>query len=312
MPLNEPTPTSAARLGTALLCLSCSFAQAAGTEFRAGKGWAVFDSWEQGPLRVFYSVPTDAGAQTPILFVHHGRKRNADEYRDHWHDLALKYGFIVLAPEYPADHFPGEYGYDTGNIRVENGSLRPEPEWVFSAVEPMFDWFRGAFGSKREGYSMYGHSSGGGFVHRYVYFKPRARLEYAVAANPAWFTMPLYDKDFPFGLAGSGVLRADLAKMLTQRRLSVLAGEKDLAQRKQRLGRSEEANIQGAHVYARAHSYYFQARRMADRLGVDLAWRLEIIPEVGHNSAKIAPHAVRFLFDSADLKLAPGREKQAP
>src|SRR6478672_10384519 len=47
------------------------------------------------------------------------------------------------------------------------------------------------------------HSAGGGFVHLFMLMKPKAKVNRAVAANPAFFTMPDNDKVFPFGLKGA-------------------------------------------------------------------------------------------------------------
>ena len=47
---------------------------------------------------------------------------------------------------------------------------------------------------------MFGHSAGGGFVHRYLLFHENAPIIKAVAANPAFVTLADRSIDYPFGL----------------------------------------------------------------------------------------------------------------
>ena len=42
-----------------------------------------------------------------------------------------------------------------------------------------------------EKFYLFGHSAGGGFVHRYLLFKKEAPVLKAVAANPAFVTLPI-------------------------------------------------------------------------------------------------------------------------
>ena len=70
----------------------------------ADKGQFTFDDWQGPVLRVFYSRPESLASDTPVVFVMHGVRRNADEYRDQWHDLAMEHGFLLVVPEFTAEH----------------------------------------------------------------------------------------------------------------------------------------------------------------------------------------------------------------
>ena len=85
-----------------------------------------FKAWSGPELSVFYSVPDGSGPQTPILIVIPGARRNADEYRDQWHDLAHANGFIVLTLAAKLEDFPTEYDYNAGGVLDAKGQQRPE------------------------------------------------------------------------------------------------------------------------------------------------------------------------------------------
>ena len=74
---------------------------------QAAKVRYTFDGWEGPPLRVYASRPAGLAADRPVVFVMHGTKRNADAYRDQWHELALKHDFLLLVPEFAESDFPG-------------------------------------------------------------------------------------------------------------------------------------------------------------------------------------------------------------
>ena len=54
---------------------------------------------------------------------------------------------------------------------------------VAAAIEPLFDHARARFGMEADAYSIYGHSAGAQFVHRFLFHVPDARVARAVAAN---------------------------------------------------------------------------------------------------------------------------------
>src|SRR5262245_13897105 len=183
-----------------------------------------FVSWAGPQLAVYYSVPPKATADSPILVIIPGVKRNAEEYRNEWDHLATANRFITLVVEATKKLFPTEYEYNVGGIINARGEMQPEDRWLFSAIDPLFDDFKKRYGSHQEKYELYGHSAGGGFVHLFLLMKPQARVDRAVAANPAFFTMPDNGQAFPFGLKGAP-LASDSIRNWFDRRLVVLLGE---------------------------------------------------------------------------------------
>ena len=128
-------------------------------------GQYTFTKWAGGKIDVEYIVPEGANADTKILLVVPGARRNADDYRDQWLSLAQQHQFIVLAIGCSLDVCQDEYQYNLGGITTPLGALRPESVQFYNVPEKVFHDFVSRFGSSQKTFALYGHSAGGGFVH---------------------------------------------------------------------------------------------------------------------------------------------------
>ena len=110
-----------------------------------------FTRWA-GPAafhRVLQPTPK-ATADSPILIIIPGVKRNAEEYRNEWDHLATANRFITLVVEATKKLFPTEYEYNVGGVINARGEVQPENRWLFSAIDPVFDDFKKRFGSHQD------------------------------------------------------------------------------------------------------------------------------------------------------------------
>ncbi len=278
----------------AALCLCPNIALAADTS--EGKGQFTFDGWAGPAIRVFVTEPTELQPDTPLVFVMHGRGRNADEYRDQWHDLALEHGFLLAVPEFSDENFPGSRNYNFGGVFDENGQPRPRAQWSFSAIEPLFDTIVVRYGLEANGYALYGHSAGAQFVHRFLLHVPDARARRIVPANAGSYTMPDFDVNFPYGLAGSVITDASLAGTV-QLPVTILLGDRDIDPKGRNLPDAPDAQAQGPHRLARGFTFFEAGRVTAERLEVPFNWHIATVLGVGHDNAKMAPAAVPYLLD---------------
>jgi poly(3-hydroxybutyrate) depolymerase len=257
-------------------------------------GCFVFTAWDGPALPVFYQLPDQITATTPVVFVMHGVNRDADRYRDEWAALARRYGFIAVVPQFASADFPGSLGYNTGYFTEENGTSRPRGLWSFSAIEPLFDDARRRFGTRVTRYSIYGHSAGAQFVHRFVLFMSEARIERAVAANAGWYTMPDRAIGFPYGLADTPVTAEDLNAALAKP-LTVLLGTADTDRSDTDLRKTPEADAQGPHRYARGQSFFARGQAAATASDVPFGWQLERVPGIAHSNAGMAQAAAALI-----------------
>jgi poly(3-hydroxybutyrate) depolymerase len=257
-----------------------------------------FKSWAGPPLRVFASRPVHLASDRPVVFVMHGVNRNADEYRDQWHDLANEHDFLLVVPEFSQRGFPGAERYNLGNVIDQDGKVVNEAQWSYSAIEPIFDEVRRRFSMTTERYSLYGHSAGAQFVHRFIFHVPSARVSQIVSANAGWYMMPDYEQIFPYGLEGSAVSRERLQAAL-QLPVTILLGEMDTDPEHPNLRRTPEATAQGEHRLARGYSFFDAARAYSGRLDVPFNWQLVTVPGADHDNRLMAPAALPYLLNAS-------------
>lgn len=247
------------------------------------------------PLPVRYYLPPGLPRTGPVVFVMHGTRRNAAEYRDSWAETARRLGFLLVCPEFPSGRYPRK-AYQLGGLVDGSGGRAPQESWTFGKVERLFDLVKALTGNTSERYHIYGHSAGAQFVHRLALFAPWARFATAVAANSGWYTMPTYGgKKFPYGLRRSGVSR-DALKEAFGRRLVVLLGERDTDAGDPTLRKTKAINRQGSNRFERGNVFYATASREAARLGAPLNWSLRVVPGARHYDPHMMPVAAQAFF----------------
>lgn len=264
-----------------------------------GSGFIKFTDYEPlsyKPVTLWYHSPKDNPSDLPILFVFHGTNRNGETYRDVWVQYSEQYQFLLITPEFDDDSFPGSASYNLGNIYDDVGALNPEEQWTFSMIEPIFDFVVAAVNSNQTSYDIYGHSAGSQFVHRFLTFKQNTRVNRAIAANAGWYTFTDFDIEYPYGLANSPAIQANVEELL-QRPVVILLGEEDI-QRSSNLRQNEQADRQGYHRLERGTNYFKRASELALEYQVDFNWTKERVPGVGHSNSGMAPAAAKSLYDN--------------
>jgi acetyl esterase/lipase len=273
--------------------LSTLFALAASASPAVGNGDQAFefDGWAGPSIPVRLFVPDSVDTDTPIVVVMHGASREAERYYNDWRTEARRLGFIVVVPYFSREDFPRSAHYNLGHLfEPETGIPRPAESWTFAAIEPLFDEVVERLGGEQTQYTLFGHSAGSQFLHRFLYYVPDARVKTAIAANAGWYTMPDFGVRFPYGLAESG-LSEDVLAGYFSRDLVVLLGGADTLREDDDLRKTPEAELQGRHRFDRGHTFYRVARAKAEALGVDFNWRLQEVPGAGHSNAAMTPAA---------------------
>ena len=104
----------------------------------------------------------------------HGRKRNAEEYRDQWVKASQELNLLVIVPEFSEKNFPEVWGFNYGNIKTKNLEPIQEDLHAFMAIEPLANHALKKFKIKSKNWGIYGHGAGAHFVHRFVLHHPEA------------------------------------------------------------------------------------------------------------------------------------------
>ncbi|HEY1432268.1 MAG TPA: hypothetical protein VGF39_11685 [Stellaceae bacterium] len=161
----------------------------------------------------------------------------------------------------------------------------------------MFESLREQGITTSQHYGVFGHSSGGQFVHRMISLGFRGGVAVAATANAGTYTMPDLGVTFPHGLSHIGMDDGALCALLAFR-LLVFAGTADIDTTSEHFPRDEAAMRQGPTRYARAHAYHAYmatARGAAQQRGVPCNWMIIDVPDVGHDGAKMSSAAVSIL-----------------
>ncbi len=253
--------------------------------------------FEQGGkhVRVRHFVPEGFTADTPIVFVLHGVLRNGEQYLKDWMPYASERRFLLVVPEFSQPEFPGAHGYQDGNLTTPAGKATPRESWSYNMIEPIFDAVRARCHSRCARYSLYGHSAGAQFVHRFICFAPRARLLRAVSANAGSYMLPDASREFPYGFGGLGPGAAGLRAALAQP-LVVLLGTADIDPHHKDLPHSPEAEAQGPFRLARGKFFFACGERAAAALGAPFGWTLSFAPGIAHSDKGMAPFALPCLL----------------
>jgi hypothetical protein len=261
-----------------------------------GSGTFVFAdaaAGTKGALPVHYYRPVTHGPRDRILIVMSGFDRAARYFRDCWVSRAENLNILVVAPEFDQENFPGAPEYNYGNVGSADG-LNNRDAWTFGIVDRLFREVKQATSSKRSRFSLFGHSAGAQFVHRYLAFAQQDLTEIVISANAGWYMRPDPNTAYPAGVAGTGFNDGDLRRFLASH-MVILLGDADADENAPDLPKNPEANAQGAHRLARGLFHFDQCKAMADSLGAPFGWRLVIAPGVGHDDAEVAVAASEVL-----------------
>lgn len=246
------------------------------------------------PVTVYYDAPPGDLAAAQVLVVIHGNERDAEDYLEDWQPLVDGQNVLVLVPEFPEDDFSDEE-YNLGAVVDSDGDTKPPEEWTFRVVETLFTKVADEVGLQQREYSMFGHSAGAQFVHRYVEFGEHPHLRTAVAANAGWYTVPTDSEGFPYGLEDSPRSEEDMAEAFATD-LLVLLGADDNDPDDDSLRHDDGSDEQGQHRLERGLHFYAESREVAEDNDQPFVWRLSVVPGIGHDHTAMASAAAPYLI----------------
>lgn len=243
---------------------------------------------------IYYYIPSGDIKKMPVQFVMHGMDRNGDKYRDDWIELADKYGFVVLAPQFSLEEF-SEQAYQQGNVVDESGAFVSPDSMTYPIISEVFHYFLEHSESQAKKYNIYGHSAGAQFVHRYLLFNKTPDVDRAISANAGWYTYPTEDIGYPYGMGNSAALIGTDVDSYYGKNLTILLGEADTL-RTESLNQSKKADAQGLTRLERGVNFFeFCQNDAADR-DATFKWKKAYVAGVGHSDSKMAPEAARLLY----------------
>lgn len=277
------------------LALICCLSQSV----KADQNNFLFKFWEGPSLNVFYASPKKINANTRLVVVMHGRKRNAKEYRNQWINAAKDLNLLVIVPEFNEKNFPGVWGFNYGNVRNKNLEKISNNLHAFSAIEPLVSKALQRFKLKSSHWGIYGHGAGAHFVHRYVLHRPEATHRLAIAANLGWY-LSMTDQDWPFGLNNSDIDNEKLKQAFSKYFLLML-GRADISTKPNTPYVAEHwdvISLQGEHRLARGRNFFKSAITKSKEVNQFFKWGMVEVPTTkGHSyTEQMVPYAAEMFY----------------
>ena len=270
-------------------------------------------------ITIHYHKPVTFTPNSKILLVIPGAGRNGDDYRDAWIYASEKYNVLIISPSYPENKY--DYGgYHLGgvvkdldlskgvsfkkgtnqvlldeNVVAFNVSDRKE-DWIFDDFDRLFELVKQSTKSRERTYDIFGHSAGGQILHRFALFQPRSKADRIIASNAGTYTIPDFNTEFPFGMHNVGINKKRLRDSF-RKNLVLFLGELDNdSETRGRMLRSKTADKQGTNRLDRGKYFYRISMEKAKESKLRFNWKLEIVPDVGHDQKKMAKAAAVYLY----------------
>jgi hypothetical protein len=258
-----------------------------------------FTNWDGVDLPIFVAKPSKVNKATRLVVVMHGRKRNAEEYRDQWLEAAKDLNLLIVVPEFSEKNFPQVWGFNYGNIKTANSEPIEKKLHAYSAIGPLANEALGIFKLKSNNWGIYGHGAGAHFVHRYVLHHPEAGHTLAIAANLGWY-LSMTDQEWPFGLKNSGIDTEQLKQAFGKYFLLML-GKADISTKPNSPYVKEHwgtINLQGAHRLARGRNFFKSAVEKSKEVDQFFKWGMVEVPTTkGHSNTKqMVPYAAEMFY----------------
>ena len=256
-----------------------------------------FKNWFGPSLPIYVAKPNKINKSTRLVVVMHGRKRNAEEYRDQWLQASQDLNLFVIVPEFSEEKFPEVWGFNYGNIKTKNLDLIRKDLHAFSAIEPLAVDALKRFKLKSDHWGIYGHGAGAHFVHRFVLHHPQATHTLAIAANLGWY-LSMTDQEWPFGLTNSNIDNAKL-KQAFDKYFLLMLGRADTSTKPNTPYVAEHWDIismQGEHRLARGRNFFKSAVAKSKEVNQFFKWGMVEVPTTkGHsNTEQMVPYAAEM------------------
>lgn len=308
-----------------LILISFSITQAiVAQSFDINKGSGSFKidgsgNHQKDSITVYYHMPDNFTRNSRILMVIPGAGRNGDDYRDSWIDASEKYNVLIVSPSYPekaynyGDYHLGGIVKDlnlakgisfkegTNQVHIDEDVIEfnvneIKEDWIFNDFDRIFRLVKKATNSNQRKFDMFGHSAGGQILHRLVLFHTKSKADRILASNAGTYTFPDYKTNFPFGMKNVDVNSIKLKKSFSKKLVLFLGKLDNDTEKRGRMLRSETADKQGTNRLERGNNFYKFSEELSESSGMKFNWKLEIVPDVGHDQKKMAEAAAKYLY----------------
>ena len=252
----------------------------------------TFAYWDKPDIEIFYITPKEINEDTKVIFVIHGNSRNAEDYLSAWIPHVLNKNVIVAAPQFTKIDF--RYFFLLEMAESSGKVNNKKNEYINNSISLFFNYIKSKFSLSAQTYSMFGHSAGAQFTHRYMLLSMDSRISNSVIANAGWYTFITND-EFPYGIKNSPIsISNEQIKWFMSNKVHLLIGSDDVGF--QSVNSSKGANLQGLTRVDRAANYFDSLVVNAENRGYALRWNYRVLDSVDHDFKKITPFAAQILL----------------
>jgi len=256
----------------------------------------TFAYWNKPDIEIYYISSDVIDENTKVIFVIHGNTRNAEDYLSEWRPYIAKKNVIVVAPKFTKESFKYfallEMAQSSGKVNKD------ESEYINNSISLIFNFIKSKFSLNTQTYSMFGHSAGAQFTHRYMLLSDDKRISSAVIANAGWYTF-ISTAEFPYGIKNAPIkISSDHIRWYTASKVNLLIGSDDVGFKS--LNTSKGAQIQGINRYERANNYFNTLIKEAEKNNYVLRWNFKVLDNVDHDYKKITPIAADILLQNIE------------
>ena len=256
----------------------------------------TFAYWDKPDVEIFYITPEQINEDTKVIFVIHGNSRNAEDYLSAWIPHVLNKNVIVAAPQFTKIDFRYffllEMAESSGKININKN------EYINNSISLFFNYIKSKFSLSTQTYSMFGHSAGAQFTHRYMLLSKDKRISNAVVANAGWYTF-INNAKFPYGIKSSPIIISDEdLRWFMSNKVNLLIGSEDIGSKS--VNSSKGAKLQGITRVDRANNYFNSLITSAEDKNYAFRWNYKVLDNIDHDFKKVTPYAANILLRDAD------------
>lgn len=258
-------------------------------------------------MNVFRYIPSGDINKMKVVFIMSGCFRDALNYLKIWIDAANNNNYILIAPEFDKHHYSiaeheygniinVEYNYSTQDIYTPimtyDTEIKDEEEWIYSNIDEIYIELIEKLNLKPTGYTIFGHSSGSQFVHRFLMFGNSQYCKKYLCANAGLYTFFDETKNYPYGIKNLETFQKRINESL-EKDVFILVGEKDI--KSKYLNSLPMDMEEGKTRYERAINYFDSVINYAKKHNIKTNWKFVSMPNVHHKSKEVLPYAINII-----------------
>ena len=256
----------------------------------------TFAYWDKPDVEIFYITPEEINEDTKVIFVIHGNTRNAEDYLSAWIPHVLNKNVIVAAPQFTKTDFRYFFLLEMAESSGKVNNNRSD--YINNSISLFFNYIKSKFSLTAKTYSMFGHSAGAQFTHRYMLLSKDKRISNAVVANAGWYTF-INNAKFPYGIKSSPIIISDEdLRWFMSNKVNLLIGSEDVGSKS--VNSSKGAKLQGITRVDRANNYFNSLITSAEDKNYAFRWNYKVLDNIDHDFKKVTPYAANILLRDAD------------